>query len=339
MINIKPLIVLLSLLFVMILMVPTLLVLPFADKGSGKLTEELDAKHLQPLKIGPDMNVAVYRSELKEIVEIPIEEYVVGVVSAEMGPQFELEALKAQALAARTYVVKQMLAGKSISAPEGAHVTDTVLDQVYKSREQLRAGWGAEFAPRIAKVAEAVEATAGKVITFNNEPIDASFFSTSNGFTENSEEYWQNEYPYLRSVESPWDEVSPAFTDKKVVTLAEFQHELGVTLPADGSVGKIVSRTTGDRVGEVEINGKKLKGREVREKLELRSSDFTWERSGNEIIITTKGYGHGVGMSQYGANGMAKLGSTHEQILTHYYQGVQIASADQYMNKLTAKSN
>jgi stage II sporulation protein D len=279
----------------------------------------------------------VYRANKDVIENIPLEEYVVGVVASEMPAEFEEEALKAQALAARTFILRYLLAGEKIGTPEGADVTDTVNHQVYKGEEELRAIWKGDYAWKLAKVTEAVKATAGQILTYNNEPITASFFSTSNGKTENSEEYWPNEIPYLRSVESPWDIDTPKFLKQVSLSVADFQNKLGVQLGSDDTVGKITARTTGNRVDTVEINGKQLTGREVREKLKLQSSDFSWERKGENIVITTKGYGHGVGMSQYGANGMALEGKKHSDIVAHYYKGVEIGSAEQYLTKLTAK--
>ncbi|MGM0838920.1 MAG: stage II sporulation protein D [Bacillota bacterium] len=336
--NLKPFIVLTSILFVMVLMIPTLLVMPFTDKVSGKLAEELQNKQqVQSSVAESPIDVAVYRANKDVIENIPLEEYVVGVVASEMPAEFEEEALKAQALAARTFILRHLLAGEKIGTPEGADVTDTVNHQVYKGHEELKTIWKGDYAWKLAKVKEAVKATAGQILTYNNEPITASFFSTSNGKTENSEEYWPNEIPYLRSVESPWDIDTPKFLKQVSLSVADFQNKLGVQLGADGTVGKITARTTGNRVDTVEINGKQLTGREVREKLQLQSSDFNWERKGDNIVITTKGYGHGVGMSQYGANGMALEGKKHSDIVAHYYKGVEIGSAEQYLTKLTAK--
>lgn len=336
--NLKPFIVLTSILFVMVLMIPTLLVMPFTDKVSGKLAEELqNNSQVQTSVTESPIDVAVYRANKDVIENIPLEEYVVGVVASEMPAEFEEEALKAQALAARTFILRHLLAGEKIGTPEGADVTDTVSHQVYKGQEELKAIWKGDYAWKLAKVTEAVKATAGQILTYKNEPITASFFSTSNGKTENSEEYWPNEIPYLRSVESPWDIDTPKFLKQVSLSVADFQNKLGVQLGSDGTVGKITARTTGNRVDTVEINGKQLTGREVREKLKLQSSDFSWERKGDNIVITTKGYGHGVGMSQYGANGMALEGKKHSDIVAHYYKGVEIGSAEQYLTKLTAK--
>lgn len=336
--RVKLLIALASLLLIVVLLIPTLLVIPFSDKADGALAEELQKQPLvQTKSAGPDVEVAVYRSKEKRIEHIPLEEYVVGVVAAEMPADFELEALKAQALTARTYIVKQMLNDQPIQLPKGANVTDTIMHQVYYSNDELKQLWGADYDWKMKRITEAVQATQGQIVTYNNIPIEASFFSTSNGFTENSEAYWENDFPYLKSVASPWDQKSPKFYHRTVMSVAEFEQKLGVTLPKDGSVGVVISRTPGKRVDVVEINGKRFKGREVREKLDLKSTDFTWVRKGNDIIITTKGYGHGVGMSQYGANFLAKQGKTYDKIVKYYYRGVTISSATAFLNKLTAK--
>ncbi|KXG08485.1 stage II sporulation protein D [Anoxybacillus rupiensis] len=341
--RVKLLIVLASLLLIVVLLIPTLLVIPFTDKVDGTLAEELRKQSISTEQekpkgtTGPHVEVAVYRSKEKQIEHIPLEQYVIGVVAAEMPADFELEALKAQALAARTYIVKQMLNDQPISLPKGANVTDTVMHQVYYSDDELKRLWGADYNWKIKKITEAVQATEGQIVTYNNVPIEASFFSTSNGYTENSEAYWGNAFPYLKSVASPWDKDSPKFYNQTAMSVSEFEQKLGVTLPKDGSVGNLLGRTPGKRVEAVQINGKKLTGREVRERLGLKSTDFTWMRKGNEIIITTKGYGHGVGMSQYGANFMAKTGKTYDEIIKYYYRGVSISSATAFLNKLTAK--
>jgi stage II sporulation protein D len=339
--RIKPIMALLACLFVVVLLVPTILVIPFHDGKVEKLAEELrqqeTKQQAKAAENGPTVEVAVYRSKQKRIEHIPLEQYVIGVVAAEMPAEFELEALKAQALTARTYIVKQLLNDQPISLPKGANVTDTVMHQVYYSDDELKRLWGSDYDWKIRKITKAVLETRGQILTYDNQPIEASFFSTSNGYTENSEAYWQNEFPYLKSVASPWDKKSPKFYHQKVISVAEFERKLGVKLPENGSVGVILSRTPGKRVDVVEINGKKLTGREVREKLDLTSTDFTWMRKGNEIIITTKGYGHGVGMSQYGANFMAQEGKTYDQIVKYYYRGVDISSAIAFLNRLTVK--
>lgn len=320
-------------------MVPSLLVAPFMEKTSGSLGEELQAKKETPVvSLQSPVSIPVYRTQTKVVEEIPLEEYVVGVVASEMPAEFEFEALKAQALAARTYIVKQLLSEKKLGTlPEGAVVTDTQNHQVYKNKHELKKQWGADYEWKLQKITEAVAATQGQILTYENEPIDATFFSTSNGFTENSEAYWSNAFPYLKSVESPWDVNSPKFYDRKVFSVSEFEQKLGVKLGNGDEIGKILEITPGKRVGLVEINGKKLTGKEVRELLGLKSSDFSWKRKGDRIIVTTEGNGHGVGMSQYGANFMAEDGKNYEDIVTYYYNGVELANADRFLTRYTAK--
>ncbi|WP_280770535.1 stage II sporulation protein D [Salipaludibacillus daqingensis] len=271
-------------------------------------------------------SVSVFRSNNEMIEEVPLEEYIIGVVASEMPASYEMEALKAQALTARTYLVRQMIDGNDLNLPEGADVTDTVMHQVYKNDDELKETWGNDYEWKISRVRKAALETEGQIITYEEEPITATFFSTSNGYTENSEEYWENEIPYLRSVESPWDKDSPRYEGDRQMTVNEFEQELGVQL-ADGEVGKIISRTTGGRVAKVEIGEQTFSGREIRDALELDSSDFDWERNGDNVVIQTRGWGHGVGMSQYGADSMAKSGKTYREIIDHYYHNVHIEEA------------
>jgi stage II sporulation protein D len=339
----KPLILLASFLFALTLLIPAILVLPFGDgKASGKLGEDLSNKAPNsetadnPSKDSA-VEVAVYRTSAGQIDNVPLEEYLVGVVAAEMPVEFKEEALKAQALTARTYIVKKMLSKDKIGVPEGAQVTDTQIHQVYLSEEQMRENWGMEFESNYSKILSAVRDTSGQILTYDGQAIDASFFSTSNGYTENSEDYWPNEMPYLRSVLSPWDKQSPKFNSVKEISVKQFESALGVKVGSSGTLGKIVERTAGKRVAKVDFSGKVLTGKEIREKLDLRSSDFEWERKGNSIVITTRGFGHGVGMSQYGANGMAADGKDYQEIVKHYYQGVEVTNADTMLATITAK--
>jgi stage II sporulation protein D len=336
----KPVALLAAALFFVTLLIPTILVLPFGnDKASGSLGENVTAEEENTESVGtePIMEVAVYRTAKKTVESLPLEEYVVGVVASEMPADFETEALKAQALTARTYMVKRLMMDEKKDLPKDADVGDTEFYQVYKNKEELKRLWGSDYDWKLAKVQEAVKETAGKVLTYEGKPIDATFFSTSNGYTENSEAIWLNSLPYLKSVESPWDKQSPKFNGQKAIPVAEFEQKLGVQVPDGGEIGKVVERTKGKRVGTVNINGKKISGKDIRKKLGLMSTDFTWERKGNNIIIHTRGNGHGVGMSQYGANGMAQEGKEYSEIVQYYYQGVEITNADLFITTITAK--
>ena len=319
-----------------LILLPSILVLPYgttemrpapASEGN-QMTKEKVTEVVE-------VDVPVFRAAQEKTMNIPIEDYVKGVVAAEMPSDFNMEALKAQALTARTFVVTK-LKNPSANLPEQAVVTDTIQDQVYKDEAQLKKAWGEEFDKKFARIEEAVQATAGQILTYDNNPIYASFFSTSNGYTENSEDYWENKAPYLRSVESPWDVDSPKYEDKETFTVAEFEQKLGVKL-SGSSIGTIKNLTEGKRVAEVSVGGKTFTGREIRDLLGLRSSDFTWERKGDAITIVTKGYGHGVGMSQYGANGMAEDGKEYSDIVKYYYQGVAISDMENYVTDYTAQ--
>jgi stage II sporulation protein D len=324
-----------------ILILPTVLVL-IAKPEQEAVAPQIENRIIEPsAEYDPsgDMTVLVFRTSKEVVDDIPLEEYVMGVVSSEMPATFELEALKAQAIAARTFILKLMLNPGSTKVPKGATVTDTVDHQVYHNMPELQELWGDDYEWRISRIKEAVLITKGKILTYDGEPITASFFSTSNGYTENSEDYLTEEIPYLRSVDSPWDGQSLRFNGKKEFSLTDFEQKLDASLPSDGSVGAIVERTDGGRVAKVNINGEELIGRDVVDLLDLDSSDFSWQRTGETVVVETRGLGHGVGMSQYGANGMAKEGSSYEGILNHYYRGVSLETFDSFEERVTALLN
>ncbi|WP_203363509.1 stage II sporulation protein D [Bacillus sp. REN10] len=322
-------------LFFTAIVIPSLLVLSFSskDEEKGAMKETNKTTPNAPAE-EPAVEVAVFRSGTSQTENFPLEQYVAGVVASEMPAEFEKEALKAQALTARTFIIQHMRKGKTVNNGQ-AHVTDTVNHQVFKTKEELEQLWGNDFSWKWKKINEAVKDTEGQIITYNGAPITASFFSTSNGYTENSEDYWDQPLPYLKSVESPWDQQSPKYRSQTRLSLREFERKLGVFVKGGEEVGTIIERTPGKRIAKVKIGDKELSGREVREKLQLPSTDFSWIVQGNEVLISTKGYGHGVGMSQYGANGMAKEGKTYQQIIQHYYQQIKIDQASQYMNDIT----
>ncbi|MFC7678595.1 stage II sporulation protein D [Paenibacillus sp. GCM10028914] len=286
--------------------------------------------------------VSVYLTKTDTVETLPLETYIVGVVAAEMPAEFQLEALKAQAIAARTYIVQRLKSGDKSGVPEDkGDVTDTINHQAYISKEKLEKEWAAAGEQdKLAKLRQAVKETKGIVMTYKGQPITASFFSTSNGYTENSEDYWKNEIPYLRSVESPWDtEISPKYKTSVTMSRAEIVKRLGLSdtaIPVSASSGnsfmKVISYTKGNRIQEVRVGGKKFTGREIREKLDLRSSQFSWTMKDGEVVITTYGNGHGVGMSQYGAEGMAREGYKAKEILRHYYTGISFQETSKLLS-------
>ncbi|CAM4276827.1 stage II sporulation protein D [Paenibacillus tarimensis] len=271
------------------------------------------------------VQIGVKLNHDNKVETVPLEWYVRGVVAGEMPADFEMEALKAQAIAARTYVVRKLLHSGQSDEPL---VSDTTDDQVYIPLERLDELWtDGKAKEKLARIGQAVEETANLIITYKGEPIQAAFFSTSNGYTENSEDYWGLALPYLRSVASPWDkQLSPRYKDTVELSHSDARRKLGLGQDA-GLAMQVISRTDGHRVKEVMIGGKAFTGREVREKLGLRSSAFSWTVSRDHIRITTYGYGHGVGMSQWGANALAKEGKRAADIIAHYYTDVRIEQA------------
>lgn len=263
--------------------------------------------------------VRVYRENTDSVDTVPIEEYVVGVLAGEMPVEFELEALKAQAVAARSYVMRQM--ERNIN--NGYDVVDSVTNQVYLDEQYLMTVWKNAYTDNINKIKMAVLQTKGEYLSYDGKVADALFFSTSPGVTENSEEVFSSKEPYLRSVESKWDSISPSYTSQKTYTLNEFYSKLGLSYSSVLNI-KIISTTQTGRIQKISINGKEFTGSTVCSKLSLKSTFFEIKQDGNNVIINNKGYGHGVGMSQYGAQGMAKEGYKYDEILKHYYTDIEI---------------
>ena len=260
--------------------------------------------------------------KLKEdkIIKIPLEEYLVGVLAGEMPINFDIEALKAQAVASRSYALKRIEYNKD----KEYDVVDSIMNQVYLDNDYLKNAWGLNYVKNINKLRTAINETIDEYLEYDNKVVDALFFSTSNGYTENSENVFNFECDYLKSVESPWDkEVSSAYNNQKTLTLTEFYKKLNLPYNKNLNI-KILKRSSTNRILSLKINNVEFKGTDIYNKLSLRSTDFEIELLGTTVKIKTKGYGHGVGMSQYGALGMAKAGYKYDEILKHYYKNTQI---------------
>lgn len=281
-----------------------------------------------------EIMIRVYLNESQRIGEIELEEYVKGVIAGEMPAAFEFDALKSQAVAARTKALHQKIkyGAEGNPAHPGAEVCNAVHCQVYRSKDQLEKinskDWMENYWPKIER---AVEETKGLVITYDGKLIDPLYHSTSGGRTENSEDVFTSAAPYLRSVESPYEEASKHLEDEVTLSTNEFITKINNTykkcnLNKNNVVDslKILERSEGGRITKMKVGNDILTGRNIRELFGLKSADFKITISGDKMIFKTKGYGHGVGMSQYGANGMAKQGYIFEDILKHYYQGVEI---------------
>lgn len=272
------------------------------------------------LKYASNTVVRIKREKKNIIETIPLEEYIVGVLAGEMPISFEIEALKAQAVASRSYALNKIANNKD----KEYDVVDTIMNQVYLDNDYLKSVWKNTYVTKINKLKTAVNETFGEYLDYNGSIVNAMFFSTSNGYTEDSKNVFGFEAAYLKSVNSPWDEeTSTAFNSSKEISLQEFYEKLNLPYQEKLTV-EITKRSPTNRILNLKINNQDFASRELYKKLSLKSTDFVIIQNGSNIIIKTKGYGHGVGMSQYGALGMAKQGKTYEEILSHYYKDTKI---------------
>lgn len=264
-----------------------------------------------------------------ETVEMSMEDYLWSVTAAEMPASFEAEALKAQVVTARTYACRKMELGEE-QHPDADVCTDITCCQAFIFREQATALWGEQEALYTEKIRSAVEQTDGEVVTYQGQTIQAVFFSSASGSTEDAVAVWGNSVPYLVAVDSPEGENVPDYHTSVVFTADEFREKFLAAYPqADLSglpTGWIQSKsaTQSGRVAEINVGGATVKGTELRSLLGLRSTCFSVETGEDSITFQVTGYGHGVGMSQYGANTLAQQGKTYIEILKWYYTGVDV---------------
>ena len=248
---------------------------------------------------------------------LELNDYLIGVVSAEMPALFNEQALMAQAIVARTYTLKAISRGQVL--------TDNESTQSYKSNSELLNMWGSSYDTYYNKIATAVYNTSSLYLEYNGDYIEALYHSTSNGKTESSVNVWGNFYPYLVSVDSSYDSTNPSFIHESVMSYEQVSNKLGLSVNYDTTFD-ILEYTTSNRINKISVDETIFDGVTFRNKLGLRSTDIEIIKNSDSITFRTKGYGHGVGMSQYGANGMAKAGYSYEDILLHYYPGVRINS-------------
>lgn len=300
----------------LILFILLILFLPFIIVYCSPSEDTIELK----LNYGSDRVIRVKRVNGGSVDSIGLEEYIVGVLAGEMPIYFELEALKAQAVAARSYALKRMEYNKD----NEYDVVDSIMNQVYLDRDYLKEAWGSSYTSNINKLIRAVNETSGEYLDYDGGIADALFFSTSNGYTENSDVVFSFDVPYLKSVDSKWDEsVSSVFHSSITISVSDFLQKMKIGNSDKVVFSDIVKSDTG-RVISININGVDFKGMDVYNNLGLKSLDFSLEQVGSNVVINTSGYGHGVGMSQYGALGMAKNGYNYRDILFHYYTGVTI---------------
>ena len=266
----------------------------------------------------------------KNIIEISLKDYLLGVVAAEMNASYHKEAIKAQIIAAHTLLL--YVKSHGTDDLENADISDsTESHQGYLSPEQQKKKWGENYETYVSKINECIDEVLNMTLQYNGTYINSVFHAISNGKTEDAKDVWGGDYPYLKPVLSVGDTLSPAYISTVKVTTKAFKekledYDIDFSDNPEKWIGKIVNTDTG-MVKTISICGTEIKGKEIRSAFELKSSTFTIEYKDSEFIFTIKGYGHGVGMSQYGANHMANQGFTYDQILKHYYTGVEITKA------------
>ncbi len=286
------------------------------------------------------VTLRMYNLYTETVDEIDIEEYVKGVVMGEMPLEFDLEALKAQAICSRTYAYYFKM-GYATSTYAKEHNADIASSHLYAQewippdKYSEKTGTGAKAEEYLKKLNTAVESTKGQIITFDGKPIVAYFHASSGGQTEDAANVFNINVSYLKSVSSPGEEGGYGYTDEKTYTYKEFiekinsAYKTGLTVNNIESKLKVISRTASGRVDKIQLGNVTITGVQLRTALSLRSTNLTIKVSANTVTIDTIGYGHGVGMSQFGANYMAKNGAKYNEIIKHYFTGVQIEQIKQ----------
>lgn len=246
-----------------------------------------------------------------------LKEYIIGVVACEMPASFEIEALKAMSVASRTYTMYKIENNKNYDIYNND-------DQCYITIDEMKNKWGKNFNKYYTRIENVVDETSNQYMTYKDDVIISFYFSISNGYTENVENVFSEKLDYLKSVDSTFDSEYNYKKDQKEFNLNDFLKKLNIE---DKSIKDInIERSKTGRVNYIYINNTKIKGTKFRTLLNLKSTDFNISVYNNLVKIETKGYGHGVGMSQYGANVLAKRGYSYDEILKYYYTGVNIVN-------------
>ncbi len=274
-------------------------------------------KELKEIKKNEEANIKI-KDENNNVSQLSLEDYVVGVVAAEMPASFNIEALKAQAVASRTFAVYKMEHNNS----KEYDISSTINDQAYITVEQMHDKWQNDYEKYYEKVKSAVVATDNEVMVYQGNVIESFYYAMSNGYTSDAQSVFSESLPYLASVESKWDNNQNNFLVSTTIKKEDFCQKLNIDCTSINISD--ITRDKTNRVSSININNQTFKGTNFRTLLNLRSTDFEIEINDDNVLITTKGYGHGVGMSQYGANGMAKEGKNYQEILKYYYQNIDL---------------
>jgi stage II sporulation protein D len=279
----------------------------------------------------PEENViTVFLSDTKKNLTVSEFEYVCGSVAAEMPLMYHEEALKAQAIACYTNSLR-LKNSKNKSAINGADISDNpATHQGYLTREERKEKWGDDYQKYESKLETIVKAVESEYLTYNGEYCLCAFSAICTGTTESAENVWGEKIPYLVSVKSSGDTLSPQYSSTNTFTKSQFisiMKDLGVSINSKANLEETIGKSKISKAGtvlKIEINKKNLTGEQIRSAFSLRSSAFKITATENEVTFKVSGYGHGVGMSQYGADYMARQGSTYDEILKHYYKGSEI---------------
>jgi stage II sporulation protein D len=275
-----------------------------------------------PIDLSKSTNTfKVLISQTDKVEEIAVKDYLFGVVSAEMPALYATEALKAQAVCAYTFALWR----QQQNADKPYDITDNFkTDQCYISRQDALKKWGSKADEYAKKIESAINDTQNEMLTYNGEIILSVYHAVSGGNTESAKNVWGKDYPYLQSVTSVGDKLAKNYISEVTFTAEQLKTAFGITKDISKNPFTEFTRTDAATVKTVKFCGQEYKGSEVRTILELKSSNFETEFKNNSVIFTVYGYGHGVGMSQNGANYMAQQGSDYKEILAHYYKGAEV---------------
>lgn len=315
-------------------LVLTVLLFGGAYLAAGGSAAEPEPAAPETAAVHHDRDVTLTIQDGDTTEQMTLERYLTGVVRGEMPASFEMDALRAQAAAERSYVYYQLAAGRKDAHPDADFCTDHTCCSAYLSETAAREKWGGDFAPWNTRVEQAVSDTDGQVVLYNGRPILAVFHSSSAGRTAAAGDVWSGDLPYLVSVDSPeGEETVPNYYSTVTFTAAEAKEKLLAAHPElklsgtpDRWFGAAAENGSG-RVETVSVGGTDIEGTELRRIFGLRSACFTVAADSESVTFRVTGYGHGVGMSQYGANQLAREGKTWQEILEWYYTGATVGNA------------
>lgn len=306
--------------FIVFFIMFVILIYSYKDKvivGDNVFENDIvDKNNVNDSKNSNDNTIYVSALVNNKKTDLSLEDYIVGVVSCEMPASFDIEALKAMSVAARTYALYKSERNKTLKT--------TTDDQCYIDESAMKEKWKNNFDKYYNKINNAVNDTKGEYMTYNDKTIIAFYFSISNGKTENVENVFSQKLDYLVSVDSSWDKRNNSNEKNIKMKVSDFLKKLNIN---DKRINNIkIDRSNTNRINNIKINNKNYKGTKFRSLLNLKSTDIEIKYDNDYVYIHTVGYGHGVGMSQYGANYMAQDGYKYDDILKHYYKGVKIVN-------------